>query len=758
LALLGVLLVAWVVWHGVSEAQEGEPIVKSIEIRGVKRIEETAVRGRLTLKVGDRYTSEAIRTQIRLIYEMGFYEDVRSETERVPGGVGVIFVVKEKPFITEIVFDGNENLSDEKLQEKITIRNNSFLDQQQAKESAERIRQAYQEDGYFNVQVVPIIQAVGEDRKRLTFFIKEGERARIKTVKFEGMTAFTKQEMLKNLATREWVPWYGIITRLELPSLFTDAGLLRRDELPNDAERIRGNYFNKGYLNVRVSEPVVELTEDKKWFTVTFTIAEGDPFTLATIGYRGNVLFEEEELRAGSKLVPGEVVSITKIFDEIKRIKDLYGTKGYAFAEADYALTKDERAKTASVIFQIKEGELIRVRKINISGNEKTRDNVIRREIRVNEQEVIDTVSIKRSFERLNNLQFFETVEILPEQVEPDKVDLNVKVKEKNTGMFSIGGGFSTLDGLTTVADITEGNLGGRGHLLRIRGQVGQRRNFGLITFREPYFQDSLTSVQFDLFRTRTNFLTYLEDKAGLSVSVGRWLSEYVSGSFSPIVENLAIRDVRPDAPEFVKAQEGSQSTTGFRSALARDTRDYYLDPRTGTRVMVGLDYGSRYLGGSNNFYKVYVDAIKYTPLFWDLRHSIRGRFGFAEGLEGRPVPLTELFYVGGINTMRGFVFGRAGPVTPSGSLIGANRELIFNNDLIFPISTEAKLNGVLFFDYGKGFGQEEKLSTKLRQAAGIEARWISPFGPLRLAYGFNLQPRPHERKGVFEFSVGSLF
>jgi outer membrane protein insertion porin family len=572
------------------------------------------------------------------------------------------------------------------------------------------------------------------------------------------MTAFTKQEMLKNLATREWVPWYGIITRLELPSLFTDAGLLRRDELPNDAERIRGNYFNKGYLNVRVSEPVVELTEDKKWFTVTFTIAEGDPFTLATIGYRGNVLFEEEELRAGSKLVPGEVVSITKIFDEIKRIKDLYGTKGYAFAEADYALTKDERAKTASVIFQIKEGELIRVRKINISGNEKTRDNVIRREIRVNEQEVIDTVSIKRSFERLNNLQFFETVEILPEQVEPDKVDLNVKVKEKNTGMFSIGGGFSTLDGLTTVADITEGNLGGRGHLLRIRGQVGQRRNFGLITFREPYFQDSLTSVQFDLFRTRTNFLTYLEDKAGLSVSVGRWLSEYVSGSFSPIVENLAIRDVRPDAPEFVKAQEGSQSTTGFRSALARDTRDYYLDPRTGTRVMVGLDYGSRYLGGSNNFYKVYVDAIKYTPLFWDLRHSIRGRFGFAEGLEGRPVPLTELFYVGGINTMRGFVFGRAGPVTPSGSLIGANRELIFNNDLIFPISTEAKLNGVLFFDYGKGFGQEEKLSTKLRQAAGIEARWISPFGPLRLAYGFNLQPRPHERKGVFEFSVGSLF
>lgn len=743
---------------GLAQAQVGDQQVKSIQIRGVKRIEESAVRGRLTLKVGDRYTGESIRTQIRLIYEMGFYEDVRIEAEPVPGGVAVVFVVKEKPFITEIVFDGNENLNDDKLKEKITIRNNSFLDQQQAKESAERVRQAYQEDGYYNVQVVPIIQSVEEDRKRLTVFIKEGERAKINRVNFEGMTLFKKKEMFKNLATREWVPWYGLLTRLQLPSMFTDAGLLKRDELANDAERIRGNYFNRGYLNVQVSTPVVELNEDKKWFTVTFTVVEGDPFTVAEIGYRGNTLFEAEELQAGSKVVSGEPVSITKVFDEMKRIKDLYGTKGYAFAEADYGMPKDEQAKTASVIFTIKEGELIRVRKINIVGNDKTRDNVIRREIRINEQEVIDTVSMERSFQRLNNLQFFETVEILPQQVEQDKVDLNVKVKEKNTGMFSIGGGFSTLDGLTTVADITEGNLGGRGHLAKIRGQLGQRRSLGLITFREPYFQDSLTSVQLDVFSTRTNFTTYLEDKAGAGVAIGRWFSEYTSGVFTPIAESFRILEVQPNAPQFVLDQQGSQSTIGFRSLLSRDTRDNYLDPRKGTRASAGFDHGSRYLGGKNNFYKFQVDASKYTPLFWDTRHSIRARFGIAEGLEGRPVPLTELFYVGGINTMRGFVFGRAGPVTSTGSLIGANRQVIFNNDFIFPISTEAKLSGVIFFDYGKGFGQDEKLSTKLRQAAGIEARWISPFGPLRLAYGFNLDPNPQERKGVFEFSVGSLF
>jgi len=739
-------------------AQDGGQPVKSIQIHGAKRIEESAVRGRLSLKVNDLYTGEAVRTQIRLIYEMGFYEDVRIETAPIVGGVAVTFVLREKPFITDIVFDGNETLGDDKLKDKITIRNNSFLDQQQAKESAEKIRQAYQEDGYYNVQVVPVIQAVEEERKRLTFFVKEGDRAKIKSVNFEGMTAFKKKEMLKNLATRDWVSIFGALVQFQLPSLLSDSGVLKREELPNDAERIRGNYFNKGYLNVQVGQPVVELTEDKKWFTVTFRIEEGDQYTLGDIGYRGNTLFEEEELKAGTKLQTGALVHIQTVFDENKRIKDLYGTKGYAFAEADYAISKDDQAKTAAFVFNIKEGELIRVRKINITGNDKTRDNVIRREIRINESEVIDTVSMQRSFQRLNNLQFFETVEILPQQVEPDKVDLNVKVKEKNTGQFSIGGGFSTLDGLTTVADITEGNLGGRGHMVKVRGQLGQRRNLGMVTFREPYFQDSLVSVQGDLFRTRTNFQSYLEDKTGFNVTTGRWFSEFTSGSFSPMLEQLKILDVQANAPIFALQQQGSQSTTGFRSAFVRDSRDNYMAPRSGTRVAFNGDLGSRYLGGSNNFYKVQVDAAKYTPLFWDTRHSIRVRYGMIEGLGGRPKPLTEMFYVGGINTMRGFVFGRAGPVTPDGLLIGADRQVVINNDFIFPVSTEAKLDGVIFFDYGKGFGEGEKFSTKLRPTSGIEARWVSPFGPLRIAYGLNLDPKPLERKGVFEFTVGSLF
>ena len=743
-------------------AEQAGVKVTAIEIRGNKRIELPAVAGRLTLKPGDPYTPENVRGQIKILYETGFFEDVQVETESGTGGVALTFQVREKPFITEIVFDGNQELSDDKLKEKITIKSQSFLDQPQAKESAEKIRLAYQEDGYFNCRVIPVVQTLDEDRKRLTFFVKEGDKARVKTVNFDGLHAATKDEMFKVMATREWVPWYGLLTQLKLPSFLSDAGVLKREEMNNDVERIKEILLNKGYLNAQVGLPTVELSDDKKWFVLTYTVMEGEPFTVAEVGFRGNTVFEDPELRQGLKIKEGEIFQRQKIRDEITRLTDLYGSKGYSFADASPSVTPNMEDRTATIILTIKEGEMMRIRQININGNEKTKDNVIRRELRVDEQDVIDTPSLKRSFQRLNNLNFFETVEILPAQVGVDKVDLNVRVKEKPTGQFSIGGGFSTLDKLVAIADITEGNLGGNGWMGRIRGQLGQQRTLGLITFRNPYLNDSLTSMQLDVYRSMTNYITYFEKKSGASITFGRWLSEYASGSVSLFAEELNFSDpqpgICPDQFPLICRQLGNQTTTGFRTSLARDTRDYYLNPRSGWRTSVGFDLGTPYLGGSNNFYKYSLDIMKYTPLPFDTRVAVRARFGEALSIEGKPIPLTERYFVGGINTMRGFVFGRAGPVTTSNTLLGATKQLIFNNDFIFTISEEAKLNGVIFFDYGKGFDDNEPLSFNLRKAAGIEGRWISPFGPLRAAYGLNLDAREGERKGVFEFTIGSLF
>jgi outer membrane protein insertion porin family len=736
--------------------------VTAVEIRGNKRIELPAIAGRLTLKPGDPYTPENVRGQIKILYETGYFEEVHVETESGAEGVALTFVVREKPFITEIVFDGNKALSDDKLKEKITIKSQAFLDQQQAKESAEKIRLAYQGDGYFNCAVVPVVQTLDEDRKRLTFFIKEGEKAKVKTVNFDGLHAATKDEMFKVMATREWIPWYGLITQLKLPSFLSDAGVLKREEMNNDVERVKEVLLNKGYLNVRVGLPTVELIDDKKWFIVTYAVMEGEPFTIGEIGFRGNTVFEDPELHQGLKMKVGEIFQRQKLRDEITRLTDLYGSKGYSFADISPNVTPNMEERTANITLSIKEGEMMRIRQINIHGNEKTKDNVIRREIRVDEQDVIDTPALKRSFQRLNNLNFFETVEILPAQVGADKVDLNVRVKEKPTGQFSIGGGFSTLDRIVAIADITEGNLGGNGWMGRIRGQLGQQRTIGLITFRNPYLNDSLTSMQLDVYRTATNYITYFETKSGGSVTLGRYLSEYTSGSVSMFAEELNFKNpapgICPDRFPLVCSQLGNQTTTGFRTSFSRDTRDYFMDPRSGFRVTVGFDLGTPYLGGSNNFYKYYLDVIKYTPLPLDTRFAVRARYGEAVGVDGSPIPLTERFFVGGINTMRGFVFGRAGPVTNTNSLLGANKQVIINNDFIWTISSEAKLNGVIFFDYGKGFGDDEDLSFNLRKTVGLEGRWISPFGPLRAAYGINLDPNPGERKGVFEFTIGSLF
>jgi outer membrane protein insertion porin family len=724
--------------------------IQSVGIEGNQRIEDSAILGRVTVHPGDHITTIIARQQIQLIYDMGFFDDVQVRTESLSNGVRVIFLVKEKPFTVEIVFDGNEELSDDKLKEVVTLQSQVFLDKKEVKASAEKIREEYHTEGYHHAKVIPIVQALDDTRNRITFFIQEGTRARVRTIVFDGMSVVSKSDLLGVMANREWVP---------VISLMTDAGILRREELANDVERIKEFYSNKGYLDVQVGIPSIDLSEDKESFIVTFRIIEGQPYTIESVVFTGNTIFETEELELESFLQMNDVFQRSSIRQEVTRVTDKYGEKGYSFAEVTPSLLPNPQTLTTEITFNIKEGHLIRVREIHISGNDKTRDNVIRREIRVDEQEAINSVAIKRSFQRLTNLNFFETVEIIPTQVEEDKVDLEVKVKEKPTGSFSIGGGFSTLDSFTLIANISEGNLFGLGYLARIRGQLGIRRTLGVLTFRNPALYDGPTSFQVNIFSTDTNFLTYGEERKGGTIQLGRTFSEYIAGSFTLVAEAITIKDPSSDAPMFITSQVGNQSTTGFRGSLFRDTRDNFQSPRSGSRTGIRMGFGTEALGGTNNFYRVSLDGLKYIPFpIWDLRMAFRGRFGLTEGYGGDPAPLTELYFVGGINTVRGFKFGRAGPVTPSGTLEGGNKQVILNVDLIFPLMKDAKLDGVVFFDYGKGFAEVDDLSLDLRPAAGIEIRWISPFGPLRAAWGKNLDAKPNEQETVFEFSVGNVF
>jgi outer membrane protein insertion porin family len=401
---------------------------------------------------------------------------------------------------------------------------------------------------------------------------------------------------------------------------------------------------------------------------------------------------------------------------------------------------------------------------------------VIRRELRLNEAELIDTAALKRSFQRLNNLNYFETVEIIPKQLDPNTVDLDVKVKEKSTGTFSVGGGFSSLDQLSLVADITEGNLFGRGQLLKIRGQLGQRRSLGVLTFREPYLFDEPLSGQVDLYARDTFFVSYFETRVGADAVLGKFFSEYLSGSLSLLRERLTITNQDPSnslflggggvitstpvdqLPILIQQQLGTTTTNALVLGLSRDTRDFYADPTSGARHAITTELAFRGLGADNEFYKVIGDTAWFFPVIGDTVFAPRARVGVAHSYGSLPLPVGERFFVGGIQTVRGFSFGRAGPVFTDGSPLGATKQVLFNFDYIFPLVPEVKVKGVLFFDYGKGFNDGEPIGLNLRRAAGVEVRWISPFGPLRLAYGLNLNKREGEHAGVFEFSIGSLF
>lgn len=767
----GILLLGGFVWafgQGIGLAQEAGQRISAIIIQGNKRIESPAIRSRLSLKEGERFAAERVREQIRALYQMGYFEDVRVETEPKAGGVAVIFVVTEKPFVTEILFDGNSNLKDEKLTEKLTVRTQSFLDQQQIKDSVERLRLLYEDEGHFSARVVPVVKSLDGERKSLTFFIQEGPKARIKTVAFDGATAIPPKKLKKLLVTREY-SW--------LFSWFDDSGVYKKEELDNDVERIRKAYSDEGYLGVQVRKPTVELSPDKKSFTVRFPIVEGPQFRFSRIGYKGQTVFSESELRSASKLKEGDVVRMAEVWDDITRVTDLYGSKGFAFADINPLIQSDSESKTAMVTFDVKEGELIRIRNINISGNDKTRDKVIRRELRVNEAELIDVAAMKLSYKRLNNMNYFETVDIITKQVDPITVDLDIKVKEKSTGTFSVGGGFSSLDKLGLIADVTEGNLFGRGQLLKIRGQLGQFRSYGVVTFREPYLFDEPTSGQIDLYSRQTFFFNFFEERVGGDIVIGKWFSEYLSGSLSLLRERLTISNSLGNEfflggggvtttpisalPLLIQQQIGSTTTSAVILGIARDTRDVYVDPKSGARHALTTEFAGGPLGGTNDFYKVIGDSAWYFPMAWDTVFAPRARLGFAHSYTaGSPLPVGDRFFVGGIQTMRGFQFGRAGPVSPldNFSILGATKQLIFNFDYIFPIAPELKVKGVLFFDYGKGFEDGEALGLSLRPTSGVEVRWISPFGPLRLAYGFNLDPRIGDKQGVFEFSVGSLF
>ncbi|MEW6001064.1 MAG: outer membrane protein assembly factor BamA [Nitrospirota bacterium] len=722
------------------------PIVKSIEIKGLKRIEESAVKSKITQKVGEPISQDKTNEDIKNIFKLGYFDDVKAEIEAFEGGIKLIYVVKEKPTIVKIEFQGNKELDDSKLKEKLTITTGTIADAVLIQENTSRLRAFYEEEGYWLSRIVPVIRKIGPDEVSLTYQIEEGPKVKIKKINIEGNKFISAGKIKKVIETKKW----------SIFSFITSSGYYKKERMDSDIERIRDLYFNNGFIKVAVGEPKIHLTDNRKGMIITIPISEGDQFKISSIEFSGNKVFSTDELKKRVTLIPNSIFSKENLKGSILSISDLYTENGYATVTITPDLIPDESKKLVKLILKIEEGDKYRIGRIEISGNTRTRDKVIRREIRLDEGDVFNSALLKRSYERINNLNFFETVEIIPKPRPEEKLlDVEVKVKERPTGFVSIGGGYSSVDKFIAMVNLTQGNLFGKGQYLKIGAEVGGRSTYYDITFRDPWFMDKPISFSTSIYRTTREYIEYDKKATGFGFSFGKRFSEYWSADLTYNFENATIFNIVEDASAVIKDQEGTRVTSSITPAIVRDSRDNYLDPTKGSRNSLYVTYAG--IGGTNYFVKGEVDSAWYFPVK-STTFMFRGRFGYASGIFGKDLPLYERFYVGGIYTIRGLGFGEAGPRDKkTGDVIGGTEELILNAEYIFPILSEIRLKGVVFFDAGNSYESFKNFGS-LRYTTGIGVRWISPFGPIRIEWGYNLKRKPGEDASKAEFAFGTFF
>jgi outer membrane protein insertion porin family len=758
--------------HAVESAR-----VTFIEVQGNRRIETATVLAKIKTKEGDIFSPSQIREDIRILYQLGHFEDVQVKTEGFENGLKVIFQIREKPLIRDISYEGFEELTLEKIKEAVTLLPRTAYNAQLLQENAEKIRLKYQDSGYYGAVVVPVVTELRNGDRNVVFYIEEGKKVTLQEIRISGNKAISTNEIKDALKTQEhW--FFSVLGR---------SGTLRMDELSEDVETIRNLYFNKGYIQVQVDEPVIEkdlppttstydllgtpntvTIDHSNELIVHFNIKEGDQFRIASVTFKGNTTLSDLELEKEVKLKHGDVFSRDGLRQDVGRIMDRYDGIARPFAGVVPQFNINPDTRSVDIAIEIQEGGEVRIGRIDVTGNSKTRDKVVRREMRLDEGDLYSKKALKRSYERINNLGFFETVDIVPERRQrgEELMDLNVKVKEKMTGTMSIGGGYSSVDKLVGIAEITQGNLGGRGQLLKFKTQWGSTHKLFILSFSEPYLFDEPVWGKVDLYKQDQAYDGYTLDTKGLGLGVGKSFNEYFSGSVKYGFDNSIVTEFTTTTlPSQLLRQMAiygpTIATSAVTAGLSWDSRDFYLDPKTGSRHSIFVQYAGGPLGGDTHFIKSVGDVAWYFPLFWDTVFMTRGRLGWAASLNDKPLPLGERFYVGGTGTVRGFRYGTLGPLDPvSNDRIGGNKELVFNFEYSFPLVAAARLKGLLFYDIGKAFDDHESISYReLRHSTGWGFYWLSPIGPLRFEWGYIINEKPAvDQASQFEFSIGSQF
>ena len=724
--------------------------VLTIDVTGNDRIEVDAIKRVVKTQPGDIYNLKSLSEDLKAIYAMGYFDDIQVETEASPDGNKVTFRVKEKPTLRNVIISGNQWVFDnEEIKEVITAKRGSILNINVIQNDMSRIEDLYKEKNYHNVKLDYKIFERQNNQADLEFIIEEGAKLKIEKIVFQGNKAFTDKKLKRQMLTSE----------ASILSWFTEAGELDENNLEQDVARLRSFYHNSGYIRAQVGEPQVEFKESD--IIITIKIDEGPPFKVGKVTVVGDLILTEEELLKDIKITQEEFYNREVLRTDVLTFTDLYADEGYAFADVVPMIKQIPEDLRVDISFNIEKGKPVSYEEIIISGNTKTRDKVIRRQLRVYEQELTSATQLKRSISNLQRLDYFEDVKVdTSKGSADDKMVLKIDVAEKSTGSFSFGAGYGNVESVFGTAQISERNLFGRGQTLGLQGILGAKTQKVILSFTEPYIYDIPLAGTVKIYDWVYDYDDYEKDSIGGSIGLGYPVFDYTRFGLTYLYDISDITNIDDDASDSIKELAGENIKSSISSNLKYDSRNKRFLATKGALHSISFEFAG--LGGDIGFTKYIGETAWYIPLVWDFVGIAHAKGGYVVQNKKLILPDYEKFYMGGIGSLRGFERDDLAPKDDEGASVGGESMVQFNFELVFPLLKDLGVHGVLFFDTGKVYEEGEDIifdPTELRQSAGGGIRWLSPMGPLDIEYGYILDPEDSDHgPGQFEFSMASSF
>ena len=722
----------------------GKERIAGIVFKGNTKIEDSAVLNVIKSGKGKVYTETDLTSDIKAIYRMGYFSDVTADVSDGPEGKIITFTLKERPTVSDIIIRGNDKVSADDIKAALTVKARQVLNMDKVRTDAAKIKTLYDEKGYFNAEVSYLIEPRGDNKEaRLVFNIKENERLYIRSIKFEGNQAFTEKQLKDMMTTSETTMF----------RYFTDAGVLKIEKLQEDINKLKVFYLNNGYIQAQIGDP--EVTHDTKGIYVKIAINEGRQFKVGKVEILGDALtVSREELLTKLKVTQKDYYDRESVIKDIEYLTRMSNNDGYAYADVTPRISPREKEQRVDVAYEIKKGIQVYFNRISISGNTKTRDKVIRRLLAMTEGDLYNSDKMKSSFERLNRLRFFEEVNFQTEKGPQESLtDININVKEKPTGMFSVGAGYSGNEGAMLTAQVSQNNLFGRGQTLSLSARLGSEMNSVELSFIEPWLFDLPLWSKYDIWNLYREYDQYNLKTRGLGATLGYPVFEKVSGYLGYKLSENDVYDVAPNAATVIKDQEGKWTQSGVTVSVSRDVTNDAIFPSTGTKNRASVEQYGVIFGGDIDFARFSLGTSWFFPVFEDYVFNVRARAGYELPESEQEIPIYERYILGGINSLRGL--RDVGPKDPeTGDVIGGTTMFTGTLEFVFPLIKNAGMKGLLFYDTGNTWESGYHLND-LRKTAGTGVRWYSPIGPLRLEWGYVLDKQPGESASRFEFTIG---